>query len=560
MSNYYTLFLFALFFSASMVAQITNGTPKSWSEPQSVMAKSMPVPLTMPEFDLAKLQAEDAINDTDNSKTYRFGYEFEVDLGIDNAGSWTELANGDRIWRINIISKNAKTLNFIFDSYKLPKGAEVYLYNKKDNFVLGAYTDTMNNTEETVGTWLADGPNITIEYYEPKAVRGTGKLHIGSVIHGYRSISNAEALLGQTSLNSSGNCNFDVNCSVGSDFEPIKERLKRSVALVIVNNGQGFCSGTLINNTSNDRAPYLLTANHCGLANATWSFRFNWISLNSVCATSQNSIDNGSNNFHTTSGAVSLASSPKSDMQLIEMTGGLNTNWDLEWAGWDVTGLAPNFVVGIHHPLGDIMKVCRDNSGVIKALANIQTASNVDVWSITDAGGGWEFGVTEKGSSGSALFDPKGRIIGKLTGGSASCNGTADNGFGDIYGRLDVSWNFGSTKETRLSDWLDPQNTGRTTLNMLSEEESLSVEDRILENENTIFPIPSAGIFTISNKKGNQLEFDIFDINGKEISTGNLSEQNQKLNISFPSSGIYFITIKDVVKKSAFTKKLIINK
>ena len=37
----------------------------------------------------------------------------------------------------------------------------------------------------------------------------------------------------------------------------------KSDAIVFIINQNGTCSGTLINNTNNDRTPYILTASHC---------------------------------------------------------------------------------------------------------------------------------------------------------------------------------------------------------------------------------------------------------------------------------------------------------
>jgi len=152
-------------------AQITNeGTPKSWN----TAIEEHLSPILMPGFDLNEVAREDEVNDKNLTKPWRFGYDFEVDLGLNNAGTWSELSNGDRIWRINIVSQGAKTLNFIFNSYKLPEGATIYLYNETKSFKLGAYTSKMNNDNESLGTWLADGDNIYIEYYEPVNVRGQG--------------------------------------------------------------------------------------------------------------------------------------------------------------------------------------------------------------------------------------------------------------------------------------------------------------------------------------------------------------------------------------------------
>ena len=56
-------------------------------------------------------------NDKMSGRPWRFGYEYSVDLGLETAGVWDELPNGDGIWRINFVSEGAKTLNFVFDRY-----------------------------------------------------------------------------------------------------------------------------------------------------------------------------------------------------------------------------------------------------------------------------------------------------------------------------------------------------------------------------------------------------------------------------------------------------------
>jgi len=232
--------------------------------------------------------------------------------------------------------------------------------------------------------------------------------------------------------------------------------------------GDGFIySGALVNNTSEDKTPYFLTANHCyertvGTANASlFSMRFNWISPNPVCAETTASTD-AVDNF-TISGSSFRARNAASDVLLVEINNPIPGSWDVTYAGWDKTDTDPTFEVGIHHPDGDIMKVSRDDDGATKS-----NSSGTDVWLIggisAGSGNGWEIGVTEGGSSGSPLFDQNGRIIGQLFAGNAACSGTTDNDDYDIYGRFATSWDSGSTAATRLSDWLDPLGTNQGTL------------------------------------------------------------------------------------------------
>ena len=154
--------------------------------------------------------------------------------------------------------------------------------------------------------------------------------------------------------------------------------------------------------------------------------RFNWISPNPVCG-SEAASTNSSTNF-TMNGATLRARNSGSDFMLLELNNSIPDDWDVTYAGWDKSDTNPSFVVGIHHPQGDIMKICRDDSGVIKVPHSINGGSVAQTWEITTAGGGWEIGVTEGGSSGSSLFDNNGRVIGQLFGGAAGCNGTNDNG------------------------------------------------------------------------------------------------------------------------------------
>ena len=432
-------------------SQVTNeGVPKSWN---LNIDDSEFKGIELPTFDLEKVRAEDAINDYKFEAPWRFGFMHSVDYGFDD-GVWTTLDNGDRIWRILITSKNALSLNFIFDDFYMPDGAYIYLYNNEKTDLLGAYDSTQNQDSGILGTWRGEGDAVWIEYFEPNEVINQGRLHIAKATHGYR---NADTFNEAKGLNDSGNCNLDVDCSIGEDWQELKDHNKRSAG-ILLSNGSGFCSGALINNTENDGTPYFLTANHCYSNPANWAFRFGWISPNPVCATTQNST-NGPTNM-TISGASLRARDAGSDFALVEINQSIPESWDRVFAGWDNSGETPDFTVGIHHPSGDIMKVCRDDNQPIQAInAGAQT------WEIVGGslGGGWEIGVTEPGSSGSPLFDTEGRIIGQLYGGGAACSGTNDNNQFDYYGRIDVSWE-GTSSSNRLRDWLDPNDTGATEI------------------------------------------------------------------------------------------------
>ena len=227
-----------------------------------------------------------------------------------------------------------------------------------------------------------------------------------------------------------------MNCPSGSDWQTEK----KAVAL-ITNGGFAVCTGALVNNTAEDGTPYFLTANHCLGNPNNWVYYFNHES--STCSGST-----GPTN-QSVSGGTLLVNSGSSDVALIELSSTPPASFNVEYAGWDASGTGPTSAVGIHHPSGDVKKICFENNAPYTS-----TAGGAQVWWIS----AWEDGVTEPGSSGSPLFDQNHRIIGQLYGGAAACSGSVNNGAYDYYGRMDVSWGVG------LSGYLDPLNTGTEVL------------------------------------------------------------------------------------------------
>ncbi|MFT6826104.1 MAG: lysyl endopeptidase, partial [Patiriisocius sp.] len=176
------LFLCTMLITIAVTSQVTNdGNPLSWkvlNDQEETATKQLP------SFDLEQIKAEDALNDYKFDRPWRFGYMHSVDFGFED-GQWVTLDNGDRIWRLAIESKDALSLNFIFDEFSIPEGSSVYLYNEDRSDLLGAYTSTQNQDSGILGTWIVKGEKVWIEYFEPANVLGQGQLHIAKATHGY---------------------------------------------------------------------------------------------------------------------------------------------------------------------------------------------------------------------------------------------------------------------------------------------------------------------------------------------------------------------------------------
>ncbi len=431
-------FLITTFLSFGQVSII--GTPKSFSN--NTLSNTIAT-YRLSAVNKTQLLAEDAAEMSITKATpLRFGQDFSVQLNLNNSGTWDILPNGDRIWRLKIQSKGANSLNFIFNDFHMPHGAEFYIYNENQDYIIGAFTAINNKSHGGFSTAPVKGNIVILEYYEPKSVKNKGRLSVSSIIHAYRDMfqtaaSHIQNL--QKGYGDSGSCNIDVNCPLGANWT---DQI-RSVGMVLTSGNTRWCSGAMINNTAEDGKPYFLTADHCLDGNENnWIFMFNYESP--TCGGVDGDLTN------SISGSSIKASYNSSDMALVELSLIPPINYVVYYAGWDRTGVAATTTTCIHHPSGDVKKISQNTDALFISPLNF------NLWRV----GNWEQGVTEGGSSGSPLFDQNKRIVGQLFGGAAACN----NNTYDDFGKFDASWSGNGSNSGRLSNWLDPQNTNQATL------------------------------------------------------------------------------------------------
>ncbi len=399
----------------------------------------------LPTFDLQQRLFEDAVINFEKSGPFRFGFEHDVNLDLNNSGTWSAVKKG-RIWRISLNSVDAFSINVVFSDFNLPKGAHVHIYSSDLKHIVGAYTSFNNNINNTLGTNLVKGDAVIIELFEPLESFGKSRLEISKVVHGYLDINNWFS----SKVNESGACNMDVICNDGI---PWSDEI-RSVARIV--NGGGLCTGTLLNNTSEDGTPYFLTANHCGptsMGSAVFKFNYDSPTCGSqTIANSQNPV--GPN--QSINGSSFISSSADSDFGLLELNSVPPVSYNVYYSGWNHANSSPQAGVSIHHPSGDVKKISFDDDPLQSTTYN---GTNNNMWQIET----WERSTTtEGGSSGSGLWDENHFLVGQLYGGSAACGNTGS----DVYGKFSMSWtgNGSSSSNSRLKDWLDPNNSGVTQL------------------------------------------------------------------------------------------------
>ncbi|GJM32290.1 MAG: hypothetical protein DHS20C18_12910 [Saprospiraceae bacterium] len=456
------LFIYVLlaFWSIPIQGQLSKPIlPKSYS---AASIKADVPTKTMSSVDVAKARVEDAVKDLQPGTPWRFALPIAVNLNLKNSGTWEQLPDGSRVWRLRIDCPGAISVNFLYSDFFLPEGATLHLYTPDRKQLRGAFTSQNNKPDRKMATALMMGESVVLEYYEPAKVQGQGSLAISTVNHGYRGYGEANAHLGN-----SGSCQVDVNCSEGNAWQTIKKSVAK-----YTRNGSAWCSGALINNSAQDCRPLFLTANHCAepipldainspTTGSTLVFYWNF---------ERSGCNDGSaaDDTQTTTGASILANplvngahASSSDFALYLLTENPFPTYDVYFAGFNASGGIGSGSVGIHHPSGDAKKIATDGDSPTSVVNNFY-------WRIywDQTANGWS--VTEGGSSGSPLFNANGQIIGQLfggfDGGQPNCSDPA-NDEGD-YGKLSYSWTNGGAGDSRrrLWDHLDPVGSGANTV------------------------------------------------------------------------------------------------
>ena len=521
-----------------------GGQPYSF---QSKMLKSSFAVETLPPLSNQALLEEEIVAGK-REKIYQFGKEVSVDYRLDNSGTWEDLPNGGRLWRLGIKSKEAYSLNLIFDHFQIPSASNFFIYTADCSYVLGSFTAANNNKWGNFSTTLLPGDAIVLEFFEAPQDKGMGIINLTTVVHGYKDFF----FKTDKTEKASGSCNININCEKGLPYSVVKH------AVVKVVGGGGMFSGTLVNNTAQDTTPYFLTAFHCAdrdrnlvLSQSeiniikSWVFIFNYES--SDCE------GKDKEQTYSINGSTLLAQGVHSDFLLVLLNDKPTEECEPYYAGWNLK----NPLIGavcIHHPSGDIKKISIDDKALSSGKFWDEYPNFPDNTHFVTI---WDKGTTEGGSSGSGLFNKYGEIIGQLQGGYAACN--KPNGE-DYFGKVAYSWtNNNSPDNNRLDYWLDPLKSGAVELYGLDPYGTLGVSiPPYPPSEIAIhtFPNPSASYLYIIDDSSQLKNITAYDLFGREVITITDIENNEfALYIEQLDAGMYILKIS--TDRGIFVKKFI---
>ena len=411
------------FYCSFALCQISNySTPKSYSYELSQSVYRVETD----HINIDELLYQEKI-DNDMDLPFKFGHSFSVDIDFFELATVDFLSNGDKVYRLEINSKDAFSINLIFDQFYILEETELFIYNKSKQHTIGAFTHKNNKHYKRFSTAPVKGDMIIIEFYEPSHVKSESIINLSNIVHGYKDVFRG--------YEDSEECHNNVNCA---EFQSWNDEVS-SVLLTLTDGGTRLCSGSLINNVNQDLELYFLTSETCLGGHEDWIFMFNYES--SSCS-NQDGITN-----QTVSGATLLVNHYESDFALLKLEENPPEDYDIYFSGWDITGDNPFNCTSIHHPVGDIKKISQ-HTGV--AISDGWFFDDDTHWKINE----WSSGITEPGSYGAPLFNEDKQIVGQLHGGESSC----DNPVDDYFGKLSHSWNLG------LKEYLDPDNTGITEI------------------------------------------------------------------------------------------------
>ena len=230
----------------------------------------------------------------------------------------------------------------------------------------------------------------------------------------------AEGTVTATVETDAEDCHLDVTCY--SEWSTSAT----SVATIVFETSGGTssrCSGTLLTNRRQDFTPYFLTAAHCVDTEAeARSVTASWFYQTQTCNGELPDFQTvprteGAHLLATLGGAIEERVNPDGDMTLLQLEGDLP---DGVWfQGWDANPQPfGTQVTGIHHP-------GNDDWGFFKRLSFGQIIPDPSSGTFEDdvyASVSYAQGYTEGGSSGSALFNNPGTVVGADSRGSGTEN------------------------------------------------------------------------------------------------------------------------------------------
>jgi hypothetical protein len=363
-----------------------------------------------------RIQRRQSINLTLTSplidEAVRYPDRFAVDvvhpISAATMGAWT--TNGTvSTWTYAARIDTAISMAFHAASISLPPSAELKVTGAGGSV---SYTARDVRRGELWARHVV-GSTLSLSLTVNSSERAQVRFEIQSLQAGYRGIAGviADNAHYRQIIKASGDsdCTQNYMCNV----TPANQNpAQATVAIVIANIGQ--CSGTLLNDTSGDGIPYVLTARHCqsgklggGNPQAARSITVYWDAV-TPCGTALASIYDV--NVLTQTGASTIVE--QQDAWLLRLDQAPVVA-DAYFAGWDASGASFTGGYSIHHALGnDKQFVSWFGQPLQQSIpaVTLQVGYDSNFLGVVN-----QLGRTGAGASGGALIDSNNRAVGSAS-------------------------------------------------------------------------------------------------------------------------------------------------
>ncbi|MBN1952687.1 MAG: trypsin-like peptidase domain-containing protein [Bacteroidales bacterium] len=362
--------------------------------------------------------------------------------------AWHQNEQGTYVWKRGFTASGASSIGLTLRPYRLNQGVKIFVYSPGAGTVFGAFTFRNNNEARVLSLGSLPGDSLIIEIQSARGPEYIGELAIATAGIGFpgRDLPPHEK---DGYYGWSAECEIDINCLDISRYQ----LQKLSVCRLVIEEGnvRKRCTGTLLNNTSEDGTPYVLTARHCvrnedAANNTVFSFDYE----SPFC-------EGPDGEIKSVSGSTIISTGELMDFVLLKLFERPPVDYTPVYAGWDAGPDAPQGSYIIHHPEGDVKKISYD---VEEATTTSFGGYKDETFWLVES---YEEGSTENGSSGGGLFNSNNRLVGSLTGGGTVCS----NLINDCYQKFSEGWLGSEDSSLQLKHWLDPDNTGKTVLENL---------------------------------------------------------------------------------------------
>ena len=371
--------------------------------------------------------------------------------------NWQASSRGGQIAALNFVSNGAFGVRLGVQIDALPSNALIRVYEpgmRSEAFEISGQrvmqilqmNAKSGDASDEARTWWTpgvDGDAVTMEIELPASIHTNSvEISVPTLGHIFQDLSlpMSDGTEITTKINNAGACTLDSTC-----YDQFAAQRNAVARMYFVDKAGAYvCTGTLVNDKAGSGTPYFLTANHC-ISNQTVAstLQTSWFYRAPTC----NSRTLSSASKTLKNGATLLYTSNQPDSTLLRLND--TPPAGAVFAGWDVNAVTSGAaVVGIHHPGGDLQKIsfgsingtsactpgatsysCRNSGNMEESYYRVQ----------------WSQGMTEGGSSGSALF-VNGVLTGMLSNGSASCSKTGGT---NNYSRFDKVF-------PAIQQWLSP--------------------------------------------------------------------------------------------------------